>query len=83
MEFGMQNVGTDFRQVSKRRIIFLGHGSASCVCVGSNVLWNGRNLEDNDNWDHTEVTVFKFSTCINHTKFLEWKQQHLHVVWNQ
>lgn len=60
----MQNVGTDFRQVSKRHIIFLGHGSASCVCVGSNVLWSGRNLEDNANVDQTEITIFKFSTCV-------------------
>jgi hypothetical protein len=78
----MQNVGTDFRQVSKRHIIFLGHGSASCVCVGSNVLCSGRNLEDNANGDHTEINIFKLSTCVNHIKFLEWKQ-HQHVVWNR
>lgn len=66
----MQNVGTDFRQVSKRHIIFLGHGGARCGCVGSNVLWSGRNLEDNSNGDHIEITIFKFSTCISHTKFL-------------
>jgi len=79
----MQNVGTDFRQVSKRHIIFLGHGSASCVYVGSNVLWSGRNLEDNANGDHTEITIFKFSIFVNNIKFLEQKQHHQHVVWNQ
>ena len=79
----MQNVGTDFRQVSKRHIIFLGHGSAICVCVGSYVLWSGRNLKDNANVDHTEITIFKFSTCVNHKKFLEWTQHYQHVVWNQ
>ena len=79
----MQNVGTDFRQVSKRHIIFLGHGSASCVSVGSNVLWSDSNLEDNANGDHTENTNFKFSTCVTHTKFLWWKQYHQHVVWIQ
>ena len=66
----MQNVGTDFRQVSKRHMIFLGHDNAGCVCVCANVLWSGRNLEDNANGDHTEITIFKFLTCVNHTKFL-------------
>jgi hypothetical protein len=64
----MRNVGTDFRQVSKRHIIFLGHGSARCVCVDSNVLWSDRNLEDNASGDHTEITLFKFSTCVKITQ---------------
>jgi hypothetical protein len=83
MEFGMQNLGTDFRQVSKKHIILLRHDSACCVSVGSDVLWSGRQLEDNANGDHTEITIFKFSTVVNYIKFSEWKQHCQHIVWNE